>query len=84
MPAKVHKECYGTMFPDAFVYTENTPTKGKAFSFELDRAGGTFRSGRKVSVDREEWDDCVQCPEFNDCYRLCIGRLILEGVVINE
>jgi hypothetical protein len=26
-----HKECYGTMFPDALHFRENKPSKGKVF-----------------------------------------------------
>ena len=35
-----HKECYGTMFPDALHFRDNEPSVGKVFTFELDSTGG--------------------------------------------
>jgi hypothetical protein len=35
-----HKECYGTMFPDALNYRDDEPNSGKVFTFELKTAGG--------------------------------------------
>ena len=59
----------------------STPTKrmkGKVFSFELD-AVGLARSDRLVKADLEEWDDCLECPEFDHCYKLCMAKLTLGG-----
>jgi len=57
---------------------------GKVFSFEIVRAGGTFVSHRRVSVNRQEWDDCLACHEFEHCYKLCLGRLALESAIAGQ
>ena len=81
-----HKECYGTMFPDALHFRENEPQRGKVFMFELDRTVGmgSARTDRRFSADIEEWDDCLKCPEFEHCYKLCIGKLTLEAAIAQE
>jgi len=64
---KEHKSCYGTMFHDTLHFAANEEMKGKVFSFELDTAG-LARSDRQVMAKIEEWDDCLECPEFDHCY----------------
>ena len=36
---------------------------------------------RKVVANIDEWDDCLRCPEFEHCYRFCMGKLALEDAV---
>jgi len=80
---KEHKACYGTMFHDALHFTANEAMKGKVFSFELDTIG-LARSGRKVIADIVEWDDCLECPEFDHCYRYCMAKLTLEAAIAKD
>ena len=56
MERQEHKECYGTMFPDALHFRNNEPNVGKVFTFELDSIGGlgAARSARQFSADIEE------------------------------
>ncbi len=75
-----HKACYGTMFHDALHYTADKQMKGKVFSFELDTMG-LARSDRLVNADISEWDDCLACPEFDHCYKLCLAKLTLEAAI---
>ena len=75
-----HKSCYGTMFHDALHFSVNRPMSGKVFSFEIE-SEGLARTDRRVSADLVEWDDCLECPEFNSCYRLCIAKLLLQAAV---
>jgi hypothetical protein len=84
MSGSTHKECYGTMFPDALHFTTNHPVRGKVFSYELDQAGGMMQSDRSTSFDIGQWDDCLACPEFEHCYKLCLGRLTLQAAIANE
>lgn len=76
-----HKKCYGTMFPSVLSLEADRPVSGKVFSFEIVRAGGTFVSRRKVGTNMQEWNDCLECSEFEHCYKLCTGRLALEAAV---
>ncbi len=78
-----HKDCYGTMFPDALHYIADQEMKGKVFSFELDTMG-LARSGRLVTVDASEWDDCLACPEFDPCYKLCMAKLALQAAIADR
>ena len=86
METQEHKECYGTMFPDALHFHNNELSVGKVFSFELDSTGGmgAVRSARKFSTNIEEWDDCLKCSEFEHCYKLCMGKMVLESVIVSE
>jgi hypothetical protein len=76
-----HKKCYGGMFPSVLSWEADRVNSGKVFSFEIVRAGGTFVSRRRVATDMPEWDDCLECPEFEHCYKLCTARLVLETAV---
>ena len=82
------KECYGTMFPDALHFIDNKPNSGKVFKFELDKAGyGTGpgqRSDRKIEVDIDEWRDCIQCPAFEHCYKLCMAQMELACAIASQ
>ena len=75
-----HKHCYGTMFNDNLHYTTHDKIKGKVFAFDLGRAGLT-RSERNIKTDMAEWDDCLACPDFGQCYQLCMAKLTLEIAV---
>ena len=86
MDSQEHKECYGTMFPDALHFRVNEPQVGKVFTFELDGSTGMLpvRSARKFSANIDEWDDCLKCPEFEHCYKLCMAKVGLESVIVAE
>ena len=76
-----HKKCYGKMFPTTLCAETDKLVSGKAFSFELRRAGGMFISDRRVAIHMEEWDDCLACPEFENCYKLSLGKVTLETAI---
>lgn len=57
--------------------------KGKVFSFELDRTG-LARSNRTMNADIDEWDDCLECEEFDHCYKFCIAKLLLQDAIEQE
>ena len=81
MPQGSHKTCYGTMFPSILPTEADRLVAGKVFSYELKRAGGTFISHRRAAVDMTEWGECLQCPEFDHCYKLCMGKFALEAAI---
>ncbi len=83
MPIQKHKPCYGTMFHDTLHFQANAPMKGKVFTFEIDSIG-LARSGRTISADIAEWDDCIECEEFEHCYKFCIAKLLLQGTIEHE
>ncbi len=83
MNAKNHKSCYGTMFHELLHFQENEPMQGKVFAFELDRSG-LARSNRRITANIAEWDDCIECEEFDHCYKFCMAKLLLQNAVENE
>jgi hypothetical protein len=72
------------MFPDPLHADNDRRVKGKVFSYLLSTAGGMIRNDRSVTADITQWDDCRQCPEFEHCYQLCLGRLALQAAVATE
>jgi len=75
-----HKTCYGTMFHDTLHFDANKEMNGKVFSFEISSMG-LGRSDRLVKSNISEWDDCLECPEFDHCYKFCMARLALGTAV---
>ena len=84
MSEQIHRECYGSMFPDALHPQSDRRSQGKVFSYLLTSAGGLIRNDRSVTADIVQWDDCRVCPEFEHCYQLCLGRLALQAAVASE
>ncbi len=78
-----HKHCYGTMFHDSLHFSRNDTMQGKVFTFEVDSAG-LAHSKRSIQTDIAEWDDCVACPEFEHCYKLCMAKLSLESAISDK
>jgi hypothetical protein len=54
MPDTSHEDCDGTMFPSTLQFNSDGPIAGKAFAFQLLKAGELFRSGHRVSHDVTE------------------------------
>lgn len=79
MTTNEHKPCYGTMFPSTLHADADRRMAGKAFWFELRRIGGLFALDRHIGVDISQWSDCVACPEFDSCYKLCVGKAAMEA-----
>ena len=74
---KTKPECYGSMFPPLISLTYNQPVAGKVFGYQIDQPGIAVRS-RTVTTDREAWEDCLACPDFDSCYRLSAGKALME------
>lgn len=84
MNAGQRRERFGTMFPDVLHVANDRPQRGKAFSILLERAGGMIRCSREVMADAEQRDDCRKCPEFDDCYKLCMAKSLLASPIVEE
>lgn len=83
MQATEHKTCYGTMFPRGRPTPTNEAQQGKVFSLEAISPIGLSPPRRRANIDLLQWDDCLTCPEFDHCYRLCLAKLALEEAVGN-
>ena len=73
-------ECYGKMFPAVISLAQNEPVAGKVFGYEVDRPGMAV-TRRVVTTNREAWQDCLECPGFDGCYRLSTGAVLMEIVM---
>jgi hypothetical protein len=76
MPTINHKACYGTMLPDS---EDKDLRSGKAFSLKAVTPAGIVRQHLHTVIDMAQWDDCLACPEFEHCYRLCLARVQLQA-----
>ena len=77
---KEPQQCYGKLFPSIENSESNVTHKGKAFSYRLERLG-IMISKRVTGVDSKQWDECTECPEFNNCYLLSMAKLGLQQAV---
>ncbi len=73
---KKEPECYGKMFPSMLHVVHNQSVKGKVFGYAVDYPGGV--ATKSVIVNDEAWQDCVNCPELDVCYRLSSGTALIE------
>lgn len=76
-----HPDCYGSMFPSLLALREDLTNSGTVFSVVLGRAGGMWRSNRSATTDVKRWDECRQCDDFEDCYKLSMAKLALESAI---
>lgn len=72
-----HKACYGKMFPDVIAPVEAGRHSGKVFSFLIENFGLT-RGKRQVDFELDAWGECQSCPDFEHCYKLSAGKLMLQ------
>ncbi len=87
MSQSQHKDCFGTMFPDNLHLRNNQQNKGKVFSVRLSQLEGSVlpvRSDRSIKTDKEQWDECKACPEFDSCYKLCLAKVTLESAIATQ
>jgi len=68
------------LFPSIENAASNVTHKGKVFNFRLERPG-MMVSKRVTEVDAKQWEECTQCPDFNNCYLLSMAKLGLEQAV---
>jgi len=79
-----HKSCYGAMFPAVSRFSDEKGMSAKVLSLGVRTPVGVVPRRRKVTVNLEEWNDCLECLEFERCYKLCMGSVILEAVIAND
>ena len=69
--------CYGKMYPATLLKVANREVMGKVFGYRVDHSG-VVETRRTVSTDLGAWEQCIQCPDFDSCYRLSAGTLLME------
>lgn len=73
-----HRTCYGTMCPDLLGTADPRRAAGKVFALVSDTPPGLCRARPRLEVNREAWDECVRCPEFDHCYKLSMARVAMQ------
>ena len=74
MPAPA---CYGLMFPDVIQLQYNEPNHSKVATIEVQRHGIGIQQ-RSLSIDQQQWEICLTCGRFEDCYKLSIAKLMMQ------
>jgi hypothetical protein len=74
------QECYGKMFPSIVEVVHDKPVAGRVFGFEADYSGQVARK-RDATVNRDAWRECLRCRDFDSCYRLSMGTILMELAV---
>jgi len=65
------------MFPDVSSLRFNNSNQSKVATIEIESCGiGVQR--RQLLIDKEQWEECVGCKRFDDCYKLSIARLLMQ------
>jgi hypothetical protein len=77
---KTQADCYGRMFPDVVRIARNKSVTGKVFGYRVEQPGIGV-TNRTATVNHEEWEHCLKCPDFDGCYRLSIGTALMELAV---
>ncbi len=77
---KAETDCYGKMFPGVIEMAHNKPVTGKVFGYRVDYPG-QVATNQVATVNREEWQQCLECPELEGCFRLSTGTLLMELAV---
>jgi hypothetical protein len=71
------KSCYGKMYPSIVTAAPTRTDNGKVFSYEVDQPYVAL-SPRQETVNYEAWRECTGCPDFDTCFRLSVGTLLME------
>ena len=74
------QECYGKMFPSIVEMVHDRPAAGKVFGFEVDYSGQVAWK-RDATVSLDAWRECLGCSDFDSCYRLSTGTILMELAV---
>jgi hypothetical protein len=69
------------MLPSFVREGSDLSAQGKAFSYAITPSSGVGPPKQKINADVEQWDDCRNCEEFDDCHKFCMTRLFLEIAV---
>ncbi len=70
-------DCYGAMFPDVSSLQVNKPNQAKVATILVESIGIGVQS-RNLSIDRRQWETCLTCGRFEDCYKLSIAKLMMQ------
>ena len=79
----IEQKCYGNMFPSVVEMTYNSPIAGRVFGYDMQYSGQVAQR-RSATVNNEAWKHCLKCPDLDACYRLSIGKMLMEVAIKAE
>lgn len=65
------------MFPDVSKLRFNKPNRGRVATIEIESHGIGIQN-RGLSIDQQQWEACLQCERFDDCYKLSLAKLMMQ------
>lgn len=68
-----HQPCYGRLFPANL----RGDAKGKVFSLQYATPVGMAPRRTQPALDMMAWDECTNCPAFENCYKLSMAKLAM-------
>jgi hypothetical protein len=68
------------MFPAVAKPPHNIEVAGKVLSYRIEHPG-MMPTGHTLNIDRESWQRCLECKEFEGCYRMSIGKLLVDSAL---
>ncbi len=74
---RIHEECYGRMFPPVDDLVRNRDIAGAVFRYRVEQPGPSSTT-RSSGFDASAWDLCTACDDFDTCYRLSVGALLMH------
>jgi hypothetical protein len=77
---KTHSDCYGSLFPDFTKLRYNLPLASRAFR-ALATSRGIGVQNRTLDVVSDEWEKCIQCPDYRTCYDLSLAKFMMNAVL---
>ncbi len=77
---KARLDCYGKMFPDIIPLARNQTVAGKVFGYRTAQSGLAVTQ-RIAIANHAEWQGCLECHDWDGCYRLSIGSMLMQIAV---
>jgi len=74
------KSCFGTIYPDLNQMQFGKPLAGKVFQICVDSLGAGHKD-RTLEIDLKAWQDCRECPDFENCRDFSGAKLEMQRVL---
>jgi hypothetical protein len=79
---KNNNPCYGNMFPDLLRFQLNVPNEGHVFSAFAGSVGMGVQE-RRLTVKKDQWQQCVVCPDYRSCYDLSHAKTTVQRALLD-
>ena len=83
MKTNTESNCYGHLFPD-LLKNRGGSREGHAFRCVVGETCGFGSPTHNVELKEDAWEACTQCPRFDTCYKLSLGKLELQKALLGS